>query len=334
MTWKNLTAESHQWRDKCLQFGREVVAPRYARYDEENRFPSEIHALAHEAGIPNADFSQDLGGQGLSDVDSVIGVEALASTCAATAFTLGFNRGALQPILAAGTLEQKQEFIGRLIRERRYASLCLTERSAGSNLMETSTVAVRTQRGWILNGEKVMVGNGTVSTQYQVLARAEENGKFLGLTFFIVPRQEGVVVGPNSKKLGFRAVETPTIRFEEVELRDEHRLGQVGSGASVMLDTLHAIRVGGAATILGIVVGTLRELMPWVREREVYGGALINKSHIQLALGDFYGRLELVRGMVLEAARLRQQGEPCGHASSIAKLYASELALDVTAEAV
>lgn len=333
--WLDLDEETLAWRERLATFAREVILPRRDRYDKENRFPEEVHVLARKEGLLNTDLPVELGGQGVSDVASVVGVEALASVCAPCAFSMGFNRGSLRPVLSAGNPDQLQEFVARLVREQRYASLCLTEpESSGSNLLGLGTIARNTDRGWVISGEKVMVGNGTVSTQYQVLARTEVDGVFKGLNFFVVPRTDNVVVGPNTDKLGFRAVETPTIRFDDVEIPDFNRLGPIGSGTAVVVDTLNTIRVGGAATILGIVVGALGDALDWVQEREVYGGKLMSKSHVQLMLGGFYARLSSVRHGIQEAARRRGQGLPFGHLASIAKLEAAELALETTAAVV
>lgn len=321
------------WRSHCAAFAAEEIAPVAARYDQENCFPAAVHEAAHRWGILSSDLPTRLGGGGRSDIDAVVGAEVLATACAPIAFTIGFNRGALHPLLAAGTPEQQDRFAGSLIRQRRYAALCLTEPdSSGSNLMGLSTTATRTARGWVISGEKSMVGNGGVASLFLVLARTVVDGQTRGLTFFAVPRGKGVFVGENTNKLGFRAVETPPVRFEAVEVDDRHRIGVTGSGTAIMMDTLDAIRVGGAAVILGIVAGALSDALPWVASRQVYGGSLMSKSHIQLTLGGLYSRLELVRGMVQTAAQKRQSGQPYGHEAAIAKLEAAKLATEATSE--
>jgi alkylation response protein AidB-like acyl-CoA dehydrogenase len=321
------------WRAHCAAFAAEEIAPHAARYDRENAFPADVHLAAHRWGILGSDLPAQLGGGGRSDTDAVVGAEVLATACAPIAFTIGFNRGALHPLLTAGTPEQQARFVGALIRQRQYAALCLTEPdSSGSNLMGLSTTATRTDRGWVLSGQKSMVGNGGVASLFLVLARTVVDGQARGLTFFAVPRGRGVIVGENTDKLGFRAVETPPVRFDGVEVDDGHRIGAPGSGTAIMMDTLDAIRVGGAAVILGIVAGALSDALPWVASRQVYGGTLMSKSHVQLTLGGLYSRLELVRGMVRTAAQKRQAGQPYGHEAAIAKLEAAKLAVEATSE--
>lgn len=321
------------WLDRCRRFADEVMRPAFASYDRDNSFPRSIHAAGRTWGMIDQDLPVHLGGAGLDGLSACEGAEILASVCAPSAFTLGFNRGALHPVLRAGTPAQQERFVGELVRDQGYASLCLTEPDvSGSNLMGLQTTAHRTATGWVLSGTKSMVGNAGVAELFLVLARTVVDGSARGLTFFAVPRSAAVEVGPNTDKLGFRAVETPQVRFDEVELDDDHRIGAVGSGTAVMVDTLDCIRVGGAAVILGIVVGALNDALPWIQSREVYGGTLEQKSHVQLALGDIYGRLLSTRAMVVKAAELRDAGQPYGLEAGVAKLHAAQLAQETTAK--
>jgi len=328
-----MTAPDHPWLPRCRAFAAEVIAPHHVRFDRENRFPDTIHEAAHDAGIINQDFPVALGGAGLDDELMVAGAEALATACAPTAFTLGVNRGALHPVLVAGNTDQKKVFVADLLAQRKYAALCLTEPEvSGSNLLGVESRAVRTDAGWLVSGIKSMVGNGGVASLYMVLARAEIEGRNAGLTFFAVPRGDGVSVSANPDKLGFRAVETPTVTLDQVEITDDHRVGEIGSGAELMIETLASIRVGGAAVITGLVVGALLDALPWVETRAVYGSTLLQKSHVQLQLGDLYGRLQAVRAMTREAATRRRTGAPYAEHAGIAKLHASTLAVDATAQ--
>jgi alkylation response protein AidB-like acyl-CoA dehydrogenase len=319
------------WLERCRAFASEVIEPHCMEYDRINRFPARVHEAAYRWEIINQDFPVHLGGAGLPARLSAAGAERLAAACAPTAFTIGFNRGALHPVLFAGDTGQQERLVGGLLAEKGYASLCLTEPSlSGSNLMELETTAVKTGSGWIVNGVKSMVGNGGVASLHLVLARCIERGQPHGLCFFAVPSSDAVHVSPNTDKLGFRAVETPTLRFENAEIPAGNRIGEPGSGPEVVVETLAAIRAGGASVILGIVAGALQDALPWLGEREVYGGPLIRKSHIQLRLGELYGRLLAAREMVRRTAELREQGLPYSVEAGIAKLQASTLALEAT----
>ncbi len=326
-----MSAPDAAWVARCERFARDVIEPLCADYDRENRFPKRIHEAARREGILGADFPVELGGAGLDELSAVAGSEILASACAPSAFTLGFNRGALHPVLCAGTSEQRQVFIRDLLAAEGYAALCLTEPgTSGSNLMELETTADKTGGGWVIQGHKAMVGNGGVASLFLTAVRARVAGENAGLTFFAIPRGPSVEVGENPDKLGFRAVETPDVRFHDVELSDEHRIGPVGGGAAVLLETLAAIRAGGASVILGLVAGALRDALGWVDERQVYGATLGQKSHVQLELGDLYARLLATRHLVRQVACLRRDGLPYGLEAGIAKLHASTLAVEAT----
>ena len=175
-----------------------------------------------------------------------IGGEELASVCAPMAFTLGFNHGALQPVLRAGTSEQKQVFVRDLLAGRNYASLCMTEPdTSGSNLLSMQTKARNSGSGWVINGRKCMTGVGTEASVFFVFAETETNGTQRGISVFAVPRGPGVEVGENTDKIGFRCVPTPSITFTDVHVPDEHLIGTIGTGDLILLQCLDYMRFGG-----------------------------------------------------------------------------------------
>lgn len=331
--WRALSPELLAWKETCRAFAREVIAPQVRRWDRENEHPAPVVAEAHARGLADVAFPAELGGRGLSLLHVAVGGEELAAVCAPTAFVLGFNHGALRPVVTAGTPEQRQAFARDLLRRRGHASLCLTEAgSSGSNLLQVGTLARQTERGWSLSGEKVMVGNGTVAELFLVLAETEDaRGRRRGASFFAVPRGPGVSVGPNTDKLGFRCVTTPTVRFQEVALGPEHLIGGVGQAEAVLLDTLDFIRFGGAAVILGLVIGGLRDLVPWLEERRVApDDPLIGKGDVQQELGQLMAEVQAVRGLMWRAAELLDRGQECAVETASAKLLASELAVRTT----
>jgi alkylation response protein AidB-like acyl-CoA dehydrogenase len=330
--WDQLSDDERAWKETCRRFATEVIEPVYRQCDQENRFPREVHEAAYAQGLMNIALPSELGGGGRSYKILAVGGEELAAVCSPTAFGMGFNHGALQPVLYAGTDAQKQRFVKDLLERRGYAALCLTEPDAsGSDLMAVKTTAVRTGDGWVLNGTKAMVGNGVEAELYLVLADVEENGRRRGPTFFAVPRTDGVNVGENTDKLGFRCVTTPTVRFENVALTDEHVIGDLGQAELILLWTLDFIRFGGASVILGIVVGGLRHIVPWLEQRRVAGGVpLITKSDVQMTLGRIHAEVQVVRMLMWRAAELIDQGKSCALETAVAKYKGSELAVDAT----
>jgi len=175
-----------------------------------------------------------------------------------------------------------------------------------------------------------MTGNGTHASLFSVLANAMDGERSLGPTFFAVEKGPGVVVGENPDKLGFRALPTPPVSFN-VDVPDDARLGPCGSGVDLLLPSLDVMRVGGGAIILGLARGALVDALPWIEDREVYGGRpLIEFSHVQLQLGGLFARLEAAREMLHGAARRLDEGQPFSRQATISKLLASELAQDAT----
>ncbi len=329
--WETLSAEERACQQACRRFAQDVIAAHYRAYDRENAFPRAVHDRAYQAGLMNVGFPVALGGRGYTHRMMAIGGEALAEVCSPTAFTMGFNHGALQPVLHAGTEAQKRAFVADLLARRGYASICLTEAPvSGSSLFLTETRSIRTEGGWRLSGAKVMVGNGCDAELFVVLADAWD-GEQRGPTFFVVPRGPGVRVGPNTDKIGFRCVTTPTVVFEDVEVSDANRVGGAGEAERILGATLDYIRFGGASVILGIVSGALRDAVPWVEGRRVsLGEPLAAKSHVQLELADIFTGIRAVRGLLWRAAERLDAGLPASLETSMAKLAASRLAVDAT----
>ncbi len=331
--WDRLTDEERAWKGECAAFAREIIAPAARRWDERNAFPREIHEEAAARGLLNVGFPADLGGRGLSWKALVVGGEELATACAPIAFTMGFNHGSLRPITVAGTEAQRARLVGDLIARGGYASIAMTEPDrSGSNLLALDTTARRTaDGGWSLDGVKCMVGNGARSDLFVVLAEAHDGERRLGPTFFAVPRGAGVSVGPNTEKIGFRCLTTPTIRLEGAVVSDDDRIGEVGGAETVLARTLDVIRLGGTAVILGIAVGALREVVPWLSQRRVFPDEpLITKSHVRLEIGELFTEVRAVRHFLWDAAERLDRGEAAHVETSMAKLRASRLAVDAT----
>jgi alkylation response protein AidB-like acyl-CoA dehydrogenase len=334
--WEELSPEERAFKDKCRRFANEVMRPWVSVCDKENRFPTEVHAVAGEWGLTNVAIPAELGGQGKSLRYLAIGGEELGAVCAPMAFTLGFNHGSLRPVIQSGNSEQKQVFVRDLLAKGGYASLCMTEPEVcGSHLLAIQTLASKTDRGWVLKGTKCMTGVGTMASVFFVWADTEVDGQRRGLSVFAVPRGEGVEVSENPDKLGFRCVPTPTITFNDVEIPDEHLIGEVGEAELILFEALDFMRYGGVPVILGLTVGGLRDVIPWLESREVAPrGRLIGKSNIQMSLGRFYSEVQVVRLLLWRTAALLDQGKAASSECAIAKYKASSLALEATQEFV
>ncbi len=336
--WGALSPELLALKERCAAFAREVIVPARDRHDRDRTHPKDVVAAAHERGLMDLALPRELGGQGLSFMHVAVAGEELAAACAPTAFVMGFNHGSLRPIVRFGTPEQRRRFVTELLARRGHASLCMTEPEAsGSSLLQLRTLArAQGDGGWRLSGEKVMTGNGCVAELFLVLAETEDaRGRPRGQTFFAVPRGPGVEVGENADKVGFRCLTTPALRFRDVALGDEHVIGGVGQAEAVLLDALDFMRFGGAPVILGLTVGALRDVLPWLEERQVgQGEPLVNRGEVQQALGGLMAEVQAVRGLMWRVAELLDRGEPCSVETASTKLLASELALRATHQCV
>ncbi len=315
----------------CTAFAAEVLAPRVQALDQANVFASALHDLAHERGLTLAGLPKALGGAGVSHRALVDGGVALARVCAPAAFSLGFDHGTVRPLLAAGRTEQVQD----LVATRTHVSWCMTEPdTAGSNLLAVQSTAERVPGGWRVTGEKCMVGNGTAAGLFLVLAHAIDDGERLGPTLLAVPRGPGVAVGDNTDKIGFRCLPTPTVRFDGVLASESSLLAPPGLGLPLLLDSLDYMRLGGGIVTVGLVEGALGDLLPWLRDREVHGGRLVDRSHVQVTVGRLLARLRAVRGLLHTVADSLDAGRPATTDAAAVKLLGADLALDATRAAV
>ena len=315
----------------CSTFAAEVLAPRVAELDAGNAFATELHELARPIGLQHAGLPTALGGLGVSHRALVEGGLQLASVCAPAAFSLGFDHGTLRPLLLAGRHEQ----VRTLVAERRHVSWCMTEPDvSGSDLLRIRTRAERVPGGWRVTGDKCMVGNGTAASLYLVLAQAFDDGEALGPTLLAVPRGEGVAVGENTPKIGFRCLPTPDVGFRGAFVDDAALLAPPGQGLPLLLDSLDYMRLGGGIVTVGLTRGALGDLLPWLREREVFGGRLVDRSHVQVTVGRLLARLRAIEGLLFAVADALDEHRRATEDAAALKLLGADLALDATRAAV
>lgn len=332
---RKLSKAEQDYYDRCRRFAVEVIAPLHKQYDLSNSFPTDIHRKAREWNILHAGIPVEWGGLGHSNDAMAASGIAMAEVCAPSTFTMGFNHGTLRPILKFGTDEQKKKFVRDLLKNEQYASWCMTEPEvSGSSLFEITTSARKVGNEWILSGKKCMIGNGAVAEQFLVLARTFDGDESLGLSIFVVPKNDRVKVGPNIEKLGFRCLTTPTVEFLDVKVPLENVIGAPGEGIAVLLDSLDYMRFGGGIVIVGLIRGVLKTLIPWLEERNVFGGKLVDKSHVQIELGKLIAESHGVIQLLKKCSSSLMRDEACREEAAALKLLGSELAQKVTDRAV
>lgn len=330
-----LNKAEQEYIHRCQDFAISVIQPLFKQYDINNQFPAEIHKKAREWGILHAGIPKAWGGLGLSHRALALSGMPMAEVCAPTTFTMGFNHGTLRPILQFGTDIQKEKFVKELLAREQYASWCMTEPDiSGTALFEIKTTARKTGRTWVISGKKCMIGNGNVAEQFMVLARTFDGDENLGLSIFIVPKDGSVEVSANTEKLGFRCLTTPTIQFHDTSIPLDQVLGEPGQGISILLDSLDYMRCGGGIVILGLIRGVLKDVIPWLEERNVFGGKLIDKSHIQVELGRILAEYCSLKHLLWLCCNRLDEGFSISTEAASLKLLGAELAVKATDRAV
>lgn len=331
-----LTEEQEMMREMVRRFAEQEVAPTAAIRDEEERFDPAIFKKMAELGLTGIPWPEEWGGAGAGFLSYAIAVEELARVCASTAVTLSAHISlAGWPIYKFGTKEQKERFLRPMAEGRKIGAYGLTEPGSGSDAAAMRTTAVRDGETYILNGSKIFITNAGVADTYVVFALTQPELKHKGITAFIVEAgMEGFSVGKKEKKLGIRASTTAEIRFDDVRVPAENRLGEEGEGFKIAMITLDGGRNGIAAQALGIAQGALEQAISYAKERKQFGKPIGDQQAIRFKLADMATKIEAARLLTHQAAWLEDEGLPYGKASAMAKLFASDTAMEVTTEAV
>jgi len=316
-------------------FAQKEMAPVAAEYDREAKFPWPVVRKAFEVGLLSTIIPEENGGAGADALTECIIAEELFSGCAGMGTTILANNLALAPIVIGGSAEQKERFLRPFTEVPILSSFCLTEPGAGSDAAGLRTRAVRDGDHYILNGVKRFITNGGVASQYTVFATTDPALRHKGILALVVPADTpGVSVGKEEDKMGQRASNTTEVIFEDVVVPVENRLGEEGTGWTLAMRTLDGSRPGIAASALGIARAAMEAAVQYAKERQQFGRPLAAFQGIQFMLADMAIKIETARLMVWKAAWLRDQGLPNNFESSISKAYATDIAMQVTTDAV
>ena len=330
-----LTEEQRALRELAREFSRREIAPVAARHDREASFPGELLGKAFQAGLLNGATPREYGGAGLSVFESCLLAEELAAGCAGVWACMTVNNLASWPVILAGTAEQQREFLGRLTAEPRFAAYCLTESEAGSDVGGIKTTARRVGDEYVINGSKRFITNGGVADWYSVFASTEPEARQRGLTAFVVPRgTPGVSVGKEEDKMGQRAANTTEVYFQDVRVPAAYRLGEEGQGFKIAMMTLDRTRPELAAGAVGVARAALEHAIGYAREREQFGRPIGQFQGVQFMLAEMSRDVEAARLLAWQAAWLIDSGQPAVRQSAIAKLFATDTAMQVTTDAV
>ena len=333
-----LTDEHKLMRAMVRDFSVTELAPSAAERDEEERFDRALmHDRLGDLGLTGIIFPEEYGGAAADYISYAIAVEELSRVCASTGVTLSahLSLGA-NPLYLFGTEEQKRHYLVPLAQGRTLGAFGLTESGAGSDAGGTKTSAVRDGNAWVLNGSKNFITNGGDADTYIVLARSDKQAqKHRGISAYIVEKgTPGFTFGKKERKMGIRSSPTMELVFDNCRIPAENLLGEEGQGFKIAMKTLDGGRIGIAAQALGIAQGAFEAALSYAMERKQFDQAIHNFQGVLFKLADMATEIEAARLLVYQAAFRAGSGLTYGQQAAMAKLYASDVAMRVTSEAV
>ena len=331
-----LTNELLMLRKMYREFAQNEIKPLAQEIDEEERFPSESIPKLARYGFLGIPFPKKYGGQGGTTFAYAMAIEELAKCCATTATIVAAHTSlCCYPIYAYGTEEQKMKYLPDLLSGRKLGAFGLTEPNAGSDASGQQTIAVLEGDHYVLNGTKCFITNATEADTFVVFAMTDRTKGNHGISAFIVEKGfKGFSIGKHEKKMGIRGSATSDLIFEDCIVPKENLLGQEGKGFKVAMGTLDGGRVGVAAQALGIGEGAIDEAIAYTKERMQFKKRLSQFQNTQFQLADMKTRMEAAKYLVYSAAMKKQNHEPYSADAAMAKLFAAEMASDVTRRAV
>jgi alkylation response protein AidB-like acyl-CoA dehydrogenase len=331
-----LTEDQSMIREMVREFADKEIAPIAAEIDENHRFPTETWEKIVELGLTGIPFSEDVGGSNGGTLAYILAVEEISRVCGSTGLTLAAQVSlGTYPIYAWGGERLRSEYVPKLIAGEYMGAYGLTEPNAGSDSGGTQTMATRDGDEWVLNGRKCFITNATYAGTCIVTATTDKSLGSKGICAFVVPRDTpGFSLEDGEKKLGMRGSDWASLVFEDARIPGDHLLGPEGKGFATFMKTLEGGRISIGALALGIAQGAYEESVRYAQEREAFGKPLGGLQAVQFKLADMAMEIAAARHLVYHAARLKDAGQAFGTAAAMAKLFASEVSMRVTYDAI
>ena len=331
-----LTREQELVRQMVREFAVNEVKPIAAEIDETERFPMENVKKMAELGMMGIPFPKELGGAGGDVLSYIITVEELSKVCGTTGVIVSAHTSLCASLLYEnGTPAQKEKYLIPLAKGEKIGAFGLTEPGAGTDAAGQQTTAVLDGDNYILNGSKIFITNGGVADTFIVFAMTDKSQGTRGISAFIVEKDfPGFSIGKKEDKLGIRASSTTELIFENCVVPKENLIGKEGKGFGIAMKTLDGGRIGIAAQALGIAEGAYEEAVKYMKERKQFGRPLSAFQGLQWMIADMETKIEAAKLLVYKAAWLKQNKMPYSVDAAKAKLFAAEVAMDVTTKAV
>ncbi len=329
--------QKHRLLQKMYRdFALKEVKPLAKDIDEEERFPSETVAKMRNLNMMGICFPESFGGCGADTLAYILAVEELSRVCATTGVILsGHTSLCSSPIFAYGTQAQKEKYLPKLNSGEWLGAFGLTEPNAGTDAAGQQTVAVKDNNEYLINGSKIFITNAGYADVYIIFAMTDKSQGTRGISAFILEKDTpGFSVGKKEKKLGIRGSSTCELIFNQVRIPAANLLGNEGMGFKIAMGTLDGGRIGIAAQALGIAQGAIDESVAYVKQRKQFGKPIAAFQNTQFILADMNMKTEAARLLVYRAALAKDSGKPYSNEAAMAKLFASENAMEVTTKAV
>jgi alkylation response protein AidB-like acyl-CoA dehydrogenase len=332
----DLTSEQEMIKRTVRQFAEEEVAPGAVERDRTKRFPVEIFKKLADMGMMGLPFPEQYGGGGADTISFAIVVEELSRVCGSTGITYSAHislGGA--PLNLFGTEEQKQKYLTPICTGESFGAFGLTEPNAGSDAGGTQTAAREVNGEYVINGNKCFITNASFAKHVALTAITSEQDGKKEISAIIVPTDiSGFSVIDNYEKMGLNSSNTTELVLEDVRVPVENLLGKRGEGFKQFLVTLDGGRIGIGAMAVGIAQGAYEKALAYAKERKQFGKSISSFQAIQFKLADMALKIELARNMVYKAAWLKDKGRVFSKEAAMCKLYASEICMEVTSQAV
>jgi hypothetical protein len=331
-----LTEEHLMIQQAARDFAQNELKPGVIERDEHQKFPAEQVKKMGELGFMGMMVSPEYGGGGMDTVSYVLAMEEISKIDASCSVAMSVNNSLVcWGLETCGTEEQKRKYLVPLAKGEIIGAFCLSEPEAGSDATSQHTTAIDAGDHYILNGTKNWITNGSSASVYLVIAQTDVAKGHKGINAFIVEKGwPGFTIGPKENKMGIRGSDTHSLMFSDVKVPKANRIGEDGFGFKFAMKTLTGGRIGIAAQALGIASGAYELALQYSKERKAFGKTISEHQAIQFKLADMATSIEAARLMTLKAAWMKDNGLDYGLTSSMAKLYASQAAMDITVEAV
>ncbi len=331
-----LTEDQELIKNMVHKFASAVIAPRAAAIDETREFPADIVAQMAELNMMGIPYPEEWGGSGADTLSYAIVVEEISRACASCGIILSVHTSLCSwPIYKFGTPEQKEKYLKPLASGKKLGSFGLTEPNAGTDAAGQQTVAVLDGDEYLINGSKIFITNSGISEVYVVFTMTDKSKGLKGITAFILEKGlPGFTIGRREKTMGIRGSIAAELIFQDCRVPKENMLGGEGEGFKIAMATLDGGRIGIAAQALGIAQAAYEEALAYSKERQQFGKPISANQAIQWMLADMATQIQAARHLVYHAAWLKDNNQPYSKEASMAKLFASDIAVEVTRKAI